>query len=400
MGLQYEMNLKVIERIFSDKKINKISLKKEFCTEKTQRNSFDLIFKDLKNLNIISKKNILSRKYIKVYKIKDNDKKTLANSMASNFQEYQNEIIKFEKILKNEFLVDYHTSYKNIYDDFVNLRNELYISSFQLLNLLIENINFLLNEHEDIKNIKNSNIRKYIRKIEIELKLRDFLILLNNQKKDFSNIQRIIDANYELLEKIGLDDKNVLEEQSEYDYQKTYSMLDKRKIKDVTKFDKTEIEIGENYPNIVETIKIPYIEYTFKGVLIRILQENMQFIDNDDIYGVIASIELKYQIEFNKRTKRNIVSKIVPILYLLGLIIDETEKPKKKNHIPNMDFDKTQNKPRYKLVEIKEKKYRISLASKVETIQNIVPSISNFKALDKSLTVKDIEDIKRLFNYE
>ena len=37
-------------------------------------------------------------------------------------------------------------------------------------------------------------------------------------------------------------------------------------------------------------------------------------------------------------------------------IIDETKKPKKKSHIPNMDFDKTQNKPRYKLVEIKEKK--------------------------------------------
>ena len=65
-----------------------------------------------------------------------------------------------------------------------------------------------------------------------------------------------------------------------------------------------------------------------------------------------------------------------------------------------MDFDKIQNKPRYKLVEIKEKKYRISLASKVETIQNIVPSISNFKALEKSLSAQDIEDIKKLFNYE
>ena len=76
------------------------------------------------------------------------------------------------------------------------------------------------------------------------------------------------------------------------------------------------------------------------------------------------------------------------------------KKPKKKSHIPNMDFDEIQNKPRYKLVEIKEKKYRISLASKVETIQNIVPSISNFKALEKSLSAQDIEDIKKLFNYE
>lgn len=399
MGLQYEMNLKVIEEIFSDKNIKKSSLKKKLCTKKTQRNSFDIIFKDLKNLNII-KKDILNLKYINVYKIENNERKTLANGLASNFQEYQKEIIKFEEIFKNEFLVDYHESYENIYDDFVDLKNELYISSFQLLNLLIENINFLLNEHEDIKNIKNPDIRKYIRKIENKLILRDFLTLLKKKKEDFSNIQRIIDANYELLKKIVLKNQDLIEEQEDYDFQKTYSILDKRKIKDVTKFDKTEIEIGKDYPNVVETIKIPYIEYTFKGVLIRILQENMQFIDNDDIYGVIASIESKYQIEFNKRTKRNIVSKIVPILYLLGLIIDETKKPKKKSHIPNMDFDKTQNKPRYKLVEIKEKKYRISLASKVETIQNIVPSISNFKALDKSLTVQDIEDIKRLFNYE
>ena len=64
------------------------------------------------------------------------------------------------------------------------------------------------------------------------------------------------------------------------------------------------------------------------------------------------------------------------------------KKPKKKSHIPNMDFDEIQ------------KKYRISLASKVETIQNIVPSISNFKALEKSLSAQDIEDIKKLFNYE
>lgn len=389
MGLQYEMNLKVIEEIFSDKNIKKSSLKKKLCTKKTQRNSFDLIFKDLKNLNIISENDILNPKYIKVYKIKDDKKSILANSMASNFQEYQNEIIKFEEILKNEFLADYYTSYENIYDDFVDLKNELYISSFQLVNLLIENINFLLNKHKDIKNIKNPKIRKYIRKIEIELRLRDFLTLLNNQKEDFANIQRIIDANYELLKKIVLKNKDPIEEQEDYDFQKTYSRLDKTKIKP-----------DSEYSMVVETIKIPYIEYTFKGVLIKILQENMQFIDNDDIYGVIASIESKYQIEFNKRTKKNIVSKIVPILYLLGLIIDETEKPKKKSHIPNMDFDKTQNKPRYKLVEIKEKKYRISLASKVETIQNIVPSISNFKALEKSLSAQDIEDIKKLFNYE
>lgn len=389
MGLQYEMNLKVIEEIFSDKNIKKSSLKKKLCTKKTQKNSFDIIFKDLKNLNIISKEDILNRKYIKVYKIKDNERKTLANGMASNFQEFQKEIIKFEEILKNEFLVDYYKSYENIYDDFIDLKNELYISSFQLLNLLIKNINFLLNEHKDIKNIKNSNIRKYIRKIEKELILRDFLTLLKKQKEDFSNIQRIIDNNYELLEIMVLKTEIVIEEQEDYDFQKKYSILDKTKVKP-----------DSEYSMVVETIKIPYIEYTFKGVLIKILQENMQFIDNDDIYGVIASIESKYQIEFNKRTKKNIVSKIVPILYLLGLIIDETKKPKKKSHIPNMDFDKTQNKPRYKLVEIKEKKYRISLASKVETIQNIVPSISNFKALDKSLTVQDIEDIKRLFNYE
>lgn len=389
MGLQYEMNLKVIEELFSDENIKKRSLKKKLCTKKTQRNSFDLIFKDLKNLNIISENDILNPKYIKVYKIKDDKKSILANSMASNFQEYQNEIIKFEEILKNEFLADYYTSYENIYDDFVDLKNELYISSFQLVNLLIENINFLLNKHKDIKNIKNPKIRKYIRKIEIELRLRDFLTLLNNQKEDFANIQRIIDANYELLKKIVLKNKDPIGEQEDYDFQKTYSRLDKTKIKP-----------DSEYSMVVETIKIPYIEYTFKGVLIKILQENMQFIDNDDIYGVIASIESKYQIEFNKRTKKNIVSKIVPILYLLGLIIDETKKPKKKSHIPNMDFDKIQNKPRYKLVEIKEKKYRISLASKVETIQNIVPSISNFKALEKSLSAQDIEDIKKLFNYE
>jgi len=145
MGLQYEMNLKVIEELFSDENIKKRSLKKKLCTKKTQRNSFDLIFKDLKKLNIISKKDILNPKYINVYKIKDDEKSILANSMASNFQEYQNEIIKFEEILKNEFLSDYHTSYENIYDDFVDLNNELYISSFQLVNLLIENINFLLN---------------------------------------------------------------------------------------------------------------------------------------------------------------------------------------------------------------------------------------------------------------
>lgn len=389
MGLQYEMNLKVIEEIFSDENIKKRSLKKKLCTKKTQRNSFDLIFKDLKNLNIISENDILNPKYIKVYKIKDDKKSILANSMASNFQEYQNEIIKFEEILKNEFLADYYTSYENIYDDFVDLKNELYISSFQLVNLLIKNINFLLNKHKDIKNIKDQNIRKYIRKIEKELKLRDFLTLLNNQKEDFANIQRIIDANYELLKKIVLKNKDLIGEQEDYDFQKTYSRLDKTKIKP-----------DSEYSMVVETIKIPYIEYTFKGVLIKILQENMEFIDNDDIYGVIASIESKYQIEFNKKTKKNTVSKIVPILYLLGLIIDETKKPKKKSHIPNMDFDKTQNKPRYKLVEIKEKKYRISLASKVETIQNIVPSISNFKALEKSLSAQDIEDIKKLFNYE
>lgn len=389
MGLQYEMNLKVIEELFSDENIKKRSLKKKLCTKKTQRNSFDLIFKDLKNLNIISENDILNPKYIKVYKIKDDKKSILANSMASNFQEYQNEIIKFEEILKNEFLSDYYTSYENIYDDFIDLKNELYISSFQLVNLLIKNINSLLNKHKDIKNIKNPKIRKYIRKIEIELRLRDFLTLLNNQKEDFANIQRIIDANYELLKKIVLKNKDPIGEQEDYDFQKTYSRLDKTKIKP-----------DSEYSMVVETIKIPYIEYTFKGVLIRILQENMQFIDNDDIYGVIASIESKYQIEFNKRTKKNIVSKIVPILYLLGLIIDETKKTKKKSHIPNMDFDKTQNKPRYKLVEIKEKEYRISLASKVETIQNIVPSISNFKALEKSLSAQDIEDIKKLFNYE
>ena len=117
MGLQYEMNLKVIEEIFSDENIKKRSLKKKLCTKKTQRNSFDLIFKDLKNLNIISENDILNPKYIKVYKIKDDKKSILANSMASNFQEYQNEIIKFEEILKNEFLADYYTSYENIYDD-------------------------------------------------------------------------------------------------------------------------------------------------------------------------------------------------------------------------------------------------------------------------------------------
>ena len=58
MGLQYEMNLKVIEELFSDENIKKRSLKKKLCTKKTQRNSFDIIFKDLKNLNIISKKDI------------------------------------------------------------------------------------------------------------------------------------------------------------------------------------------------------------------------------------------------------------------------------------------------------------------------------------------------------
>ena len=140
MGLQYEMNLKVIEELFSDENIKKRSLKKKLCTKKTQRNSFDLIFKDLKNLNIISENDILNPKYIKVYKIKDDKKSILANSMASNFQEYQNEIIKFEEILKNEFLSDYYTSYENIYDDFIDLKNELYISSFQLVNLLIKNI--------------------------------------------------------------------------------------------------------------------------------------------------------------------------------------------------------------------------------------------------------------------
>ena len=49
MGLQYEMNLKVIEELFSDENIKKRSLKKKLCTKKTQRNSFDIIFKDLKN---------------------------------------------------------------------------------------------------------------------------------------------------------------------------------------------------------------------------------------------------------------------------------------------------------------------------------------------------------------
>ncbi|WP_323591053.1 hypothetical protein [Aliarcobacter butzleri] len=389
MGLQYEMNLKVIEEIFSDKNVKKSSLKKKLCTKKTQKNSFDIIFKDLKNLNIISKEDILNRKYIKVYKIKDNERKTLTNGMASNFQEFQKEIIKFEEVLKNEFIVDYYKSYENIYDDFIDLKNELYISSFQLLNLLIKNINFLLNEHKDIKNIKNSNIRKYIRKIEKELILRDFLTLLKKKKEDFSNIQRIIDNNYELLEIMVLKTKIVIEEQEDYDFQKKYSILDKTKVKP-----------DSEYSMVVETIKIPYLEYAFKGVLIKILQENMQFIDNDDIYGVIASIESKYQIPFNKKTKKNIVSKIVPILYLLGFIVDDTGKPKKKSHIPNMDFDETQNKPRYKLVEIKDKKYRISLASKVETIQNIVPSISNFKALDKYITSDDIEAIDMLFNYQ
>ena len=231
MGLQYEMNLKVIEELFSNENIKKRSLKKKLCTKKTQRNSFDLIFKDLKNLNIISENDILNPKYIKVYKIKDDKKSILANSMASNFQEYQNEIIKFEEILKNEFLSDYYTSYENIYDDFIDLKNELYISSFQLVNLLIKNINSLLNKHKDIKNIKNQEIRKYIRKIEIELRLRDFLTLLNNQKEDFANIQRIIDANYELLKKIVLKNKDLIGEQEDYNIQKTYSRLDKTKIK-------------------------------------------------------------------------------------------------------------------------------------------------------------------------
>lgn len=379
MGKQYEMNIKVLSDIFKNKDILKNDIKKIHCSNTTEEKIFFVTYQLLRDFNIVLKDDKINPIYNKVFRLSKANKSLLINGLSSNFQEYKKEIDKFEESLKKKLINAYGEQYKDTYKDFVKYKNKLGLSNFDFINLLNFEINNILDNDKDIE---NSILKEYIDTLFENVVLRDFLININIEKDDFSNIQTTIDSIDVLLKKIVLKKDITYIDQVEYNYEKVYSKLSSNKYSEES--------------NVTIKEKKTYLEDSFKEVLIKILQEDLVYIDNKDIYTIAEKVgaNLYGHIDYiNYDTKKNIVSIIIKTLFILGFI----EANSKGN--PKIVKDKTSNDYRYKLITLTTKEYKLSLAAKVETITNIMGSISNFKNRDAELTKQDIEHIKQLFDY-
>lgn len=374
MSKQYEMNLKVINELFKKKDIKKNDIKELLSINgKTDNNLLSLIYQLLRELNILnrnnlinhkylSKNNLINHKYISIYDLNDKDKEILAISLASNLTEYNNERKKFYQNLSFNLYFDYNNDFVN--KNMIKTIARLDINIFEFIKVLNNDL-YIINDKD----------REYFDK---------YLESINEYKLDLIDIinRSIEDCNYfEIYNNtIHFIDRFLLKERTSLGNQINPNIIKKSVLINGKREDSELTNSGLPYKDYI-------IDYTLKHTLIEILQKDLEYISYKEIKKyceyILNTLETEKE-EIKKTSINSIVSIIIKVLSILGFI--DKEKV----------FVERLNDYRYKVIEIESKEYKISLASKISTISNILPSISSFKHKDATLSEEDIVAINKI----
>ena len=375
MGMQYEWDFKIIKRIFDDEAFSKDDHRDFFCVNKTDINRFDITYKALNELEIISKEK-LNQKYSEVFNNKNKD--ILANALAANIQEYRFKL----KLLDDEIKEILN---KDIYKSYISFKKRIALSSL----VLIEKIDTFKHtfDEEVIENLKSL------------------------REKHFISINKLLEPINNLLDVMVINDK---------------SKVTNKSHDNIKKFVKEIIPGSEEDPIVgycVATTKKHYIvEYVLKDTIKFIIETSSRNIkkelDTKEIYSFIDNYEDLFDYDSDKQVtqnekrkekylegnfinhnsgkKSNIATDVINALYILKIIISEDKKEYTEEHkIPKPIKCNTLQYNKYRIIEILDHKYQLSLMTKVETIENLIPGISNLTFVSD----KDIEAVHKILNY-
>ena len=370
---------KLLEHIFTNKEIeSKDVLEKEFL-KYGDRRYFGIAYNALINLNILTSKGQLNKKYKIIYCFDKIDREYIIAFLLPSFHKYYfhyeltyDESKDLEKSLRKDIYIDICNNVneqKSLLNEKHNISEFLHkigvlknkqINSIYLKNYKKNKINFNKDQLEDLK-------KGLIQLIE------DFFLLLQDGMFDFlEDIEMHPNPGKSIVYKIRNNFyKEYLNGIKDYISDGLYRLI--KDYKDKAKY--SELLTDKFSKNIRDN--------SFRDVLNDILHYNKETIEPEFINKIIISYyddSLSLEKTYTKKSIDRVREDIIRVLSLLGIITDK------------------KNKGLYPIIEIKDKTYRMNSITKIRTIKDILGPISSIqKAEDISPINKKL--IMDIFNF-
>lgn len=382
----------LLEHIFTNEKIeSKDVLEKEFL-KYGDRRYFSIAYNALINLNILDSEGKLNKDYEEIYKFGENKRRSIINFLLPNFQKFYYHY----RLTYNDSKDKQITNRESIFEEVINIL----ISTPQFSNITSSEINSnflhkigifknkklspdLIEKIEDINSIYFDQ-----KELEIEIDeikkgiikfIKDYIDLYEEKKYFFNDLyyekkkapspgKRII---YALRKKTY---EPYLLYFSEYINDGLNRLINKKK--DDVKLEEYNSELFND-----DRIKDNIRDYAFKEILSLILK-NEGFKNNCISLAIVDSCITKCALYYNEPSDdaiERIRTDIVKAFKILG-IFTGYEK----------DFG-------YKLIRIKDNTYRMNPFTKVETIKNILGSLSDFT--NEKIPPENIKLVLKIFNF-
>ena len=383
---------KLLEHIFTHKKIeSKDDLEDKFL-EYGDRRYFSIAYNALINLNILNSEGQLNKDYEKIYKFDEKNRKSIINFLLPNFQKFyyhhrltytdskERQIINRESIFEEVINILISTpQYTNITSSKIDSSFLHKIGIFKNKKLnpdlikKIEEINLIHFDEEELE-IEIDEIKKGVIKF-----IKDYIDLYEEKKHYFNDL-------YYEKKKAPSPGKKIIYALRKKTYE-PYLLYFSEYINDglnrLINEKKDDVKIEEynselfNDDRINDNIR----DYAFKEILSLILK-NEGFKNNCISLAIVDSCitkcSLYYSIPSDDAIER-IRTDIVKAFKILG-IFTGYEK----------DFG-------YKLIHIEDNTYRMNPFTKVETIKNILGSLSDFTK--EKISRENIELVLKIFNF-
>lgn len=383
---------KLLEHIFTHKEIEpKNDLEDKFL-EFGDRRYFSIAYNALINLNILNSEGQLNEDYKKICEFDEKNRKSIINFLLPNFQKFYYHHRLTYNDSKEKQIINRESIFEEVINILISTPQYTNITSSKIDSSFLHKIGIFKNKKLNpdlIKKIEEINLIHFDEEeLEIEIDeikkgtikfIKDYIDLYEEKKHYFYDLyyekgkapspgKKII---YALRKKTY---EPYLLYFSEYINDGLNRLINKKK--DDVKQEEYNSELFND-----DRIKDNIRDYAFKEILSLILK-NEGFENNCISLAIVDSCITKCALYYNEPSDdaiERIRTDIVKAFKILG-IFTGYEK----------DFG-------YKLIHIKDNTYRMNPFTKVETIKNILGSLSDFT--NEKISRENIELVLKIFNF-
>ncbi len=381
----------LLEHIFTHKKIeSKDVLEKEFL-KYGDRRYFSIAYNALINLSILDSEGQLNKDYEKIYKYNKKNRRSIINFLLPNFQKFYYHYRLTYNDSKEKQIINRESIFEEVINILISTPEYTNITSSEIDSYFLHKIGIFKNKKlspDLIKKIEDMN-SIYFDQEELEIEIDEIkkgvikfikdYIDLYEEKEHFFN-----DLYYE-KKKAPSPGKRIIYALRKKNYE-PYLLYFSKYINDglnrLINEKKDDVKLEEYNSELFDyTIRDNIRDYAFKEILSLILK-NEGFENNSISLAIVDSCITKCALYYSEPSDdaiERIRTDIVNAFKILGIFTGYQQ-----------DFG-------YKLIHIVDNTYRMNPFTKVETIKNILGSLSDFT--NEKIPPENIELVLKIFNF-